>query len=125
MNARQQEPDGESSYVNCLLTTLAKRAVVTVNLFPGRGVPPLDQFAETEEERAWIAQLPFHYDSLDANKVSFMLRHLAGYRFWHLRSRMYELIANLATPDGLRPVRFAIGRVGGAPAGPITVTRIS
>ena len=120
----QQEPDGESSYVNCLLTTLANCAVVTVKLLPGRGVPPLDQFAATEEERAWTAGLPFRYDSLDADKVSYMLRYLAGYRFWHLRSRMYELTATLATSDGSRAVGFAIGRVGGAPAGPITITRI-
>ncbi|MDQ2667524.1 MAG: hypothetical protein M3Z05_16130 [Gemmatimonadota bacterium] len=124
MSNSPTEPDGEASYVNCLLTTLAKCAVVTVTLLPGRGVPPLGQFVETDEERDWIATLPFRYENLDADKVSYMLRYLAGYRFWHLRSRMYEFTAQLATSDGLRSVRFAIGRRGGAPGGPITITRL-
>jgi hypothetical protein len=119
-----QEPDGEYSYANCLLTVLAKSPIVAVTLNPGRGVPPLAPFAAADEEREWIARLPFRYERLDAGKVIALVLALAGYRFYHLRGRSYTLIAKLAGPDGLHPVRFSVRRGGGLPSGPIAVAKI-
>jgi hypothetical protein len=66
---RIAEPDGEASYANCLLTTLAKGKAQPVVLVPGEPVPELAGLADDEEELDWIAALPFHYGALDSRKV--------------------------------------------------------
>ncbi len=66
---RISEPDGEASYANCLLTTLAKGTAESVEIVPGRPVPDLAALTTKQDELEWIAGLPFRYDLLDAQKV--------------------------------------------------------
>jgi hypothetical protein len=67
---RYGEPDGEASYANCLLTMLAKAdAPAPVRIASGSAVPGLAQFARDPAQLNWIAELPFRYDTLDADKV--------------------------------------------------------
>jgi hypothetical protein len=66
---RLAEPDGEASYVNCLLTTLAKGPAESVTIEPGKPLPTLAQLATDPDELGWIAELPFQYDRLHAQKV--------------------------------------------------------
>ena len=44
---RYTEPDGEVSYVNCLLTTLAKRSAIPVQVVAGQPPPDLKKLAES------------------------------------------------------------------------------
>lgn len=75
--AQPAEPDGEASYLNCLLTTLAK-APTTVEFVSGRGVPDLAGLTNDRDERAWISRLPFRYESLNATEViNILLREVA------------------------------------------------
>ena len=66
---RHSEPDGEASYVNCLLTTLAKTAPAPVQLAAPGPVPDLARLTNDPRELEWIGTLPFRYESLDAAKV--------------------------------------------------------
>ena len=61
--------DGEVSYVNCLLTTLAKRSPLGVELVASRAVPHLGELTTDPRQLEWISGLPFRYDSLSAEKV--------------------------------------------------------
>jgi len=72
------EQDGEASYTNSLLTTLAK-AGGAAHITPGRPLPDLAGLTEDPDELDWIAGLPFEYDQLDADLVIEMLKHVAGW----------------------------------------------
>jgi hypothetical protein len=72
------EPDGEASYVNCLLTTLAKGTTDSVVIVSGRPVPDLAGLTTDPEELDWIAGLPFRYDLLDAQQVIAVILNAAG-----------------------------------------------
>lgn len=64
------EPDGEASYINCLLTTLAKRgAGASVQLVTGTALPDLADLTDDAAQLQWIAALPFSYDRLEAGKA--------------------------------------------------------
>ena len=68
------EPDGEASYVNCLLTTLAKSgAGAAAKLVTAAPLPDLTGLTQDAAELEWIATLPFRYDQLDAGKAIEML----------------------------------------------------
>jgi hypothetical protein len=64
------EPDGEASYVNCLLTTLTKGPFPSVKIVSGRALPHLENLAEDPDELDWIYGLPFQYDQLDSEQVA-------------------------------------------------------
>jgi hypothetical protein len=63
------EPDGEASYVNCLLTTMAKAPRRSVLIVVGSPLPNLAQIATDVGEQEWVATLPFKYDQLDVEQV--------------------------------------------------------
>lgn len=118
-----KEPDNEASYANCLLTTLGKVPPVGVTLHPRVGVPDLLRFAKDDDEREWIAGLPFKYAQLDGAKVIALVLTFAGYKPYHLRGRDYTLVTTLVTTKGAQEVRFKVRRGGGLPTGAITITR--
>jgi len=66
---RFNEPDGEASYANCLLTLLAMSPAESVEIETGSAVPNLKELASNDIEREWVAGLPFRYEVLDARKV--------------------------------------------------------
>jgi hypothetical protein len=66
---RFSEQDGEASYVNCLLTTLAKNAPGQVQVAASHAVPDLAGLTNNPQQLEWIHALPFRYDALDATKV--------------------------------------------------------
>jgi hypothetical protein len=74
---RYGEPDGERSYTNCLLVTLAKRPPIAVEVTTGQPLPDLATLAIAPDELEWIAELPFKYDRLDAEKVIAITRQFA------------------------------------------------
>ncbi len=68
------EPDGEPSYVNCLLTTLAKSGTgASAEIVTGAPLPDLAALTRDAAELQWIAGLPFRYDQLDASKAIALL----------------------------------------------------
>lgn len=75
---RFSEPDGEASYVNCLLTALAKGGVDSVAIDSGGPVPDLRPLTTNPEESDWVAGLPFRYESLSVEKIIDILLNLAG-----------------------------------------------
>jgi hypothetical protein len=105
----QREPDGEGSYANCLLTALGKGTAPSVAIAAGAGVPNLAALASDPEELQWIAELPFDYETLDAQKVIDVLLTAAGRsklnpfkKEWTLKTR---LIVKGAEP---KPITFAL-----------------
>jgi hypothetical protein len=67
---RYGEPDGEASYANCLLTMLAKASTQRrVQIASGISLPDLAQFADHPAQLDWIAELPFRYEAMDADRV--------------------------------------------------------
>jgi hypothetical protein len=76
------EHDGEASYTNCLLTTLAK-AGGAAHVTPGRPLPDLAGIATDPDELDWIAGLPFKYDKLNADLVIELLKRVAGWGWVH------------------------------------------
>jgi hypothetical protein len=66
---RDCEPEGERSYANCLLTTLATGSVASVVLSSESPLPDLAGLTQDPEELDWIASLPFRYDQLDFAQV--------------------------------------------------------
>jgi len=74
---RYGEPDGENSYVNCLLTTLARRPSLPVQVTTGDPAPDLLNLAASLEERDWASELPFNYGALDASKVIAAIQRFA------------------------------------------------
>ncbi|HEV3200025.1 MAG TPA: hypothetical protein VGZ73_19105 [Bryobacteraceae bacterium] len=63
------EPDGETWYANCLLTTLGKRPPIAVELCTGKPLPDLHRLAIDPDELEWTSELPFQYDILSAAEV--------------------------------------------------------
>jgi len=94
------EPDGEASYVNCLLTTLAKAGTgASAKLVAATQVPDLASLTQDASELEWIASLPFRYEQLDAGKVIEML----GSRRSALQKLKDEwLMKTLLVTDGKR-----------------------
>lgn len=118
-------PDIEASYVNVLLTTLAKGPTSSIVLMPGIGAPPLRSFAGDDDERSWIDSHKFDYARLDSTRIVLLILTLAGYRFYHLFKTDYTLKTILALPGNEeRAVGFAVKRVSRFPAAPITVTKL-
>jgi hypothetical protein len=106
---RYSEFDGEASYANCLLTTLAKLEEAAVEVVSGDPVPNLARLTSEPDDLDWIEGLPFHYDKLDADRVIHLILNFAGWRrceFWKTRG---VLRAQLATgAEGMTPVTFLL-----------------
>jgi len=118
-------PGPEESYVNVLLTTLAKGPASVVALVPGISPPSLSSFARDADEQKWIDSYQFNYEQLDGTKIVSLILTLAGYRFYHFFRTDYTLKTILALPGGEQePVSFAVNRMSRFPAAPITVTRV-
>lgn len=69
---RYSEPDGEASYTNILLTTLAKTGdkTKTVSIISGQSLPNPKELTTDTEELEYISTLPFSYEKLNADIVT-------------------------------------------------------
>lgn len=99
---RYSEPDGEASYVNCLLTTLAKTPPRPVQVAEGLRVPDLTRLTSDQKQLEWIAGLPFQYDALDATKVIGILQRVSKWSPTEGATALGMLQAQLATDAGNR-----------------------
>ncbi|MHC4212869.1 MAG: hypothetical protein ACYSWP_05775 [Planctomycetota bacterium] len=105
----ESEPDGEASYANCLLVTLAKGRHSSVSIQPGKAVPNLANLTEDPEELDWIHNLPFNYNELDAGLVMKILLRYADFRLSALITGVRFLRARLAlSADESRFVCFRL-----------------
>jgi hypothetical protein len=68
---RYSEPDGEASYANILLTTLAKARDKdkTVSIISGQALPNPKELTTDAGELEFISTLPFRYEQLNAETV--------------------------------------------------------
>ena len=99
---RYSEPDGEASYVNCLLTTLAKNSPVRVQVAVSDPVPDLARFTQDPQQLEWIRGLPFRYDALDAAKVIGIIQRVSKLPAPNGSPSSGTLSAQLATAGGKR-----------------------
>ena len=105
------EPDGEASYLNALLTTIAKGPRKEITLTWGMGVPNLRPLADRPEELEWIDTLPFRYSLLDGRKVIALALTLAGVKFYQFLKNKGEFKAILALPNDQQfHMRFRVER---------------
>jgi hypothetical protein len=93
------EPDGEASYANSLLTTLAKGTHNSVRITSGCALPNPADLTINPEELDWIAGLPFKYDELNADEVIKIILHSAGWRWYHFFKTSSVLSVRLAAKD--------------------------
>ena len=108
------EPDGEGSYANCLLTTLAKLPPEPVQLVVGQSPPDLRLLASDPDECEWVAELPFQYEALDSEKVINVIRQLGRWKTLTIPSKQ-TLQTKLATSGGLHAVFFELTFTEDAP----------
>jgi hypothetical protein len=68
---RYSEPDGEASYTNILLTTLAKAGYrdKVVTIVSGQPLPHPKDFTTDPKELDYVSTLPFRYERLNAELV--------------------------------------------------------
>ncbi|HTC86780.1 MAG TPA: hypothetical protein VK686_00710 [Bryobacteraceae bacterium] len=101
------EPDGEASYVNCLLTTLGKAGTgAAAELATDAPLPNLAELTQNPDEREWIANLPFRYDQLDAAKAIDLLTRS---RTLMQKLKNEWLVKTLLVADGeRRPCEFSL-----------------
>ncbi len=65
----ETEQNGEASYANCLLVTIAKSKGSIAVLESGKTVPDLEHLTSNSSELLWIRGLPFNYAQLKADFV--------------------------------------------------------
>ena len=101
------EYDGERSYANSLLTTLAQGTSPSTQVTSGRPLPDLAALTTDPDLLDWIAGLPFQYDRLDADKV---IEAVSGLAEWGgLFRHKGHISVRLALPGGkLVPVYFSL-----------------
>lgn len=98
---RYTEPDGEASYANCLMTTIAKAGhTEAVRITAGLPLPDLNRIATDPAELEWVSTLPFQYDKLDAEQVIDILVGLAKPGLLGILTGSRTLQAKLALPEG-------------------------
>jgi hypothetical protein len=101
------EPDGEASYVNCLLTTLAKSgAGASAELVTAAPLPDLAGLTQDAVELEWIANLPFRYDQLDAGKAIELLTHSRS--IWQRLKNEWLIKMLLVTQGERRTCQFSL-----------------
>ena len=102
------EPDGEASYVNCLLTTLAKSgAGASAKLVTGAPLPDLAGLTQDAVELEWITNLPFRYDQLDAGKAIELLTNSRS--IWQRLKKEWLIKTLLVTQGERRVCQFSLG----------------
>jgi hypothetical protein len=109
------EPDGEASYTNSLLTTLAQGTATSVRLVAGQPVPALAPLTKDSELLEWISTLPFRFDRLNAETVMAGIVRLAKPEKAGLFRTNLVMRAKLARKGGAVDVAFRLteGREGG------------
>lgn len=101
------EHDGEASYANCLLTTLAK-AGGSAQITRGRPLPDLAGLTRDPDELDWIAGLPFRYDELDADEVIDILKRVAGWGWFHNVAKSKSFHTRLVAGGESKFVNFTL-----------------
>lgn len=96
---RFSAPDGEGSYVNCLLTTMAKGSAESVAIDSGATVPDLARLPTGSEESEWISGLPFRYELLSAKEVIAILLKLAARGKVDIFEKEWVLTTKVASDD--------------------------
>jgi len=109
------EPDGERSYVNALLTTLARRPPIEIQIDLGQPLPDLSKLATDPDEIDWTSKLPFQYDILSAEEAIQLIRNFPGAKWPPPRNGQIagSVRAVLAEAGGgSRPVSFRFLLIG-------------
>jgi len=112
---RYSEPDGEASYVNCLLTTLAKGLRASVQIGVRGPVPNLAELTTDAAQLEWISELPFRYETLKPVAVIGIILKAAGWTLDDVSKSSGVLKAQLATKGGQRQVvsfQLTLGKIG-------------
>jgi hypothetical protein len=119
----ESERDGEGSYANCLLVTLAKSASSVAVLESGKAVPDLEHLATNSNELPWIRGLPFDYGRLKADFVIHVVLGAARESFGNnllIRARM------VLSEGKSEMVRFLVKRTETAERGQrVEITRMT
>jgi hypothetical protein len=101
------EHGGEPSYVNALLTTLAKREPLEIRLDPDQPLPDPADLATDPEEIDWTSKLPFQYDALSVEEIIRIVADTPG-------------VTWAARPDGRTAARVKLLLAGpGGKAAPV------
>ena len=93
-------PADESSYVNCLLTTLGRGTASSVTLTEGEPLPDPSPLTDDALDLEWIGRLNFAFDRLSSAEVLRSILRLAGYRWFRPGKSEGHINARLAAHGG-------------------------
>lgn len=96
------EPDGEGSYANCLLTVMTSAPKMPVCIIAGSPLPDLSQINTDSSQLERISCLPFKYEQLDADRVMDILLRPAGRGLLGVFTKTRTLRGRLVTSSGER-----------------------
>jgi hypothetical protein len=74
----QQEPRDERSYLNCLLTTLARGSTAAVTMMERKRPPDPADLTQDPSDLKWIAKIRFDLERLDTAKIIHLVLSAAG-----------------------------------------------
>jgi hypothetical protein len=103
------EPGGETSYVNCLLTVMARGGDSAAEIVSGDGLPELGAMQLPDPEiKDWVSTLPFRHETLDSDKVMNVILRLGGRRWFHVLKSSWIFPVKVATSAGLTDALFSL-----------------
>jgi hypothetical protein len=99
-HGEQAEPSDEPSYVNCLLTTLARGTATSVTLTDATPPPNLAHLTSDDIDLKWIAEIGFVPDHLSSQKIISLVMNLAGFRWFQFGKTEGRIQVKLAAHGG-------------------------
>jgi len=97
----RSEPDGEASYVNCVLVAMAKGPCTSVEIASGQPLPEISELQlRATEDLHWVNMLPFKYDTLDPDLVIKILLRCSGRRWFQFWVKDWKFLVSLDTSSG-------------------------
>jgi hypothetical protein len=108
----EREPANESSYVNCLLTALARGTVASVTIDAAAPLPDPAQLTQDKLDADWIAEIGFDFGKLSPTDVIRLLERQAGFSALQFWKREHRFKVRLAAHGGksFTDVTFVVGR---------------
>ena len=94
------DPAAEASYVDCLLTALARGTAASVTLTSGAPLPDPARLTTDAMDARFIAGETLDLGRLRADRVVTRVLELAGFRRFHLARREGQIRATLAAHAG-------------------------
>jgi hypothetical protein len=108
----QREPANESTYLNCLLTALARGKATSVTIGDGEPLANPSRLTTDGLDLKWIDGFGFEFEKLSGAQVLQSLLQMAGFRWFHFWKTESRFNVRLAAHGGesFTDVTFSVRR---------------